>query len=375
MRIVGRKRVRKLLRSVESKLGAGRGTRRSLSRALSNPPLRLPGQDQEFRIALIGAGAVARGHAKGLLSLDRIRIVGVAELNRERLSRFAADLGIPGAACFTDAEAMLQTVKPLHLVHVTTTAPNRVQLGRLALNAGVRCILLEKPIDVSLREARAFIAASEAAGATVAINYTRRWSLMYAGPKRWIERGVIGEVRSIACLLGKADLAMNASHYFDLARFLFESDPEWLVSHLDPVQGVNKRGAEYHDPPGYCLAAFENGARAFFDFSADLRLKNPSVVIKGTRGQIIIDEQTSTAWVTARGQRTIALPLPLKSVDRTVRSAVVELLGGRPPAATAVDGVKALEMIIAAHLSSRNGGAAVRFPLSDEEAEIGIVFP
>ncbi len=34
-------------------------------------------------------------------------------------------------------------------------------------------------------------------------------------------------------------------------------EPEWVVAHLDPLDGAQPRGASFEDPAGFCLFSFK----------------------------------------------------------------------------------------------------------------------
>ncbi|MFN3647997.1 MAG: Gfo/Idh/MocA family protein [Armatimonadota bacterium] len=333
-------------------------------------------RDHSVRVAVIGAGSQGIAQCRGLASIPGVEIAGIADLNPDRLQLAGKALQLSPKVCFTDAEEMLRGAAPLDLVSIATTAPTHVLLGSLALGAGARCILLEKPMDVSLAAARAFTRQCESAGVRLAINYSRRWLVDHRAVRRALAAGLIGTPRSLAITIGKGELAMHASHYFDLSRFLLDSEPAWVQAHLEPIAEENIRGAQYTDPSGHCTIGFQNGARAFIDFSSDLVNKDPFITVKGTQGQITIDEQRLFWTMQSRSQRTWTFPFAedLRSATTFPRVAA-ELLSGERPACTGHDGAVALEMILGAHLSDRHQSQVVRFPLSDEDADLGIVFP
>ncbi len=341
-------------------------------------PARLRGlsSSKTFRVGVIGAGAQGIAQCQGLKSIKGIEVAGLAEVNAERLKKAADSLGLAEAARYSSAKELLEQGGALDMVSIATTAPYHVKLGRQVLQAGVKRILLEKPVDNSLKEARAFRDECAAAGVTLAVNYSRRWMIDYQSIKRCLKQNFIGEPRSISVMLGKGELAMHGSHYFDLCCFLFDSAPASAFSQLEPIQETNLRGAQYQDPSGFCLFVFQNGARAFIDFSSDLTLKDPFITIKGTLGRITIDEPRQFWTLQSRSQRVWTIPFvePLKS-SVTFARVVTEILSESPGAATGADGVMALEMVIAAHLSQRRGNQMVKFPISDDEAEIGLEFP
>jgi predicted dehydrogenase len=338
-------------------------------------PARLPGisADKDFRVVVIGAGAQGIAHCQGMKSVKGIEICGLADINQERLQRAANFLGLAQHCRFTDAEQMLEQAAPLDLVCVATTAPSHVKLGRLALKHGVKRILLEKPIDTSLKDARAFDEECRAAGVQLVVNYSRRWALDYRAIKRCIKQNYIGEPRSISVNVGKGELAMHGSHYFDLCRYLLNSEPLWTLSKLEPVTEVNIRGVDFDDPSGFCLFGFENGARSYIDFSSDLINKDPFVTINGTSGRITVDEHRKSWTLQSRSQRIWNFPFaePLKS-SLLFSRVVAEVLSNKAPASGGADGIAALEMIIAARLS---GQQTISFPLSSEESALNVEFP
>ncbi len=323
------------------------------------------------RVAVIGAGRQGLAQCEGFKAIKGVEIVGLADLNAESLRACAKKVGLPASALFEDAETMLREAAPIDLVCVATTAPSHIALGYLALKAGVKRILLEKPMATSLREARAFADDCRAANVSLAINHSRRWSLDYRGIKRCIARNTIGEPRSIAITIGKGELGMHATHYFDVCRYLLDSDPAWLMSHLDPVGEVNIRGAQYHDPSGHCLIGFQNGARVFVDFSADLGAKDPYLTIKGTLGRITIDELRGTWSLQSRSQRVWEFQFAEQFKSSVLFSRVAaDLLSDAEPASNGDDGVMALEMVVAAHLSHDRRGQQINFPVPDTEADV-----
>lgn len=341
-------------------------------------PARLRGAaaSKTFRVGVIGVGPQGVAQCQGMQAVRGIEIAGIADINPARLAPAGARLGLPANVCFDDASRMLEETVPLDLLCVATTAPSHVTLGRLAVRSGTKRILLEKPIDISLGAARGFVAECCTVGIPLAVNYSRRWMPDYLAIKKCIAKGMIGEPRSLAIILGKGEVAMHGSHFFDLSRFLLESEPEWVVAHLEPNHSANPRGPHFEDPSGFCLFSFRNGARAYFDFSSDLKFKDPFLTIKGTLGRITIDEIRQFWTLQSRSQRVWTVPFTETTKASTLFSRVAaELLSDAPPASGGADGVAALEMILAVHLSHRRGHQPVNLPLASGEADFGLVFP
>jgi len=339
------------------------------------PQLAGRSRSKSFRVGVVGAGAQGIAQSQGLKALE-IEIAGLAEIDSDRLKKAGDLLHLSQDQLFSSTEQMLARLGPLDLLCVATTAPSHVRLGRLGLKAGAKRVLLEKPVDISLTDARTFYQECLAAGVTLAVNYSRRWMLDYQAIERCIQGGFIGEARSISVMLGKGNLAMHASHYFDLCCFLFRSPPAGVVSRLEPIEEPNVRGAEFSDPSGHCLFSFQSGARAFLDFSSDLIAKDPFIVIKGTAGRITIDEPREFWTLQSQSNRTWTIPFVDSLKSSRLFSRVAAQILSRPEGEICdSDGLRALEMVLGAHLSQKRGNELVTFPLPDVEADLGVVFP
>jgi predicted dehydrogenase len=333
--------------------------------------------DKRHKVAVIGMGNQGIAQCQGFMMIKGVTIAGIADINAERLNTAKNKFKLPDDTVFADAATMLKSIGEVSLVSIATTAPYHIQLGRLALEHGAKCIMLEKPVDISLTESKKFKDECIAAGVKLFVNYSRRFTIDHRSIKRVIDKGYIGDVKSISFEIGKGELAMIGSHYFDFSRMILsDKKPSTVEARLEPLLGENRRGGNYTDPFGYCLFIFENGERAYFDFSSDLEVKDSQVFIKGTKGYIFIDETNMNWNIQVRGQKLWSVPFaePMKSSVMFSRSAAAAL-SGKDPYCTVDDGIAALEMILGAHLSSSRGGARVSFPLSETDVDMNIVFP
>jgi predicted dehydrogenase len=304
-----------------------------------------------------------------------IEIAGVCDLNQERRSRAVERIGVRPETVFASADEMMRRTGPVDLISVATTAPFHVEVARMCMPHTKR-ILIEKPLDTSLTKARDFHRDLSGGGYMVAVNYSRRWLLDFQAIRRCIEQGAIGDVRSMAIVIGKGELAMHASHYFDLCRFMLRSDPASVISRLEPIRDPNARGSEYQDPSGFAMMQFHNGARAYIDFSSDLERKDPSILIKGTHGTIGIDEQQLVWILTSLSRRSWTVPFagPMSSAIM-FRRVLVQSLTEPVAKSTFEDGLKALEMIYGAHLSSSRSGEPISLPLPNNQPDLKVRFP
>ena len=105
---------------------------------------------EPIRVAVIGAGKMARLHLQALLRVRTPHAVVAVCDTQESAARELA--GLAGATPYTSLADLLREASP-HLVHVCTPAGAHFEPARAALDAGAH-IFVEKPFVESEREAR-----------------------------------------------------------------------------------------------------------------------------------------------------------------------------------------------------------------------------
>ena len=174
------------------------------------------------RVAVIGLGRMGVRHLEAVSKVG-MTIVGVADIaeaaRRAAATRFAVD----GSGCHADGVEMLRSVRPDAVV-IATTAPSHAPLVVAAAEAGVRHILCEKPMAVSLTEADEMIAACKRSGSMLAINHQMRFMEQYTLVKDLTGSNELGPLVSILVAASNFGLAMNACHYFEMFRYLCDAE-------------------------------------------------------------------------------------------------------------------------------------------------------
>src|SRR5438445_8713098 len=107
------------------------------------------------RSVLVGCRGRAQSKALGIAANpDRFKLVALCDQDDARLGPLAATLGISRG--YADAEAMLAAERPDVLCFATPPAV-RLQLVELGVRHGVKAIAFEKPLALSLAEARRIV--------------------------------------------------------------------------------------------------------------------------------------------------------------------------------------------------------------------------
>ena len=327
-----------------------------------------------FLVAVIGAGNQGRDLCRGMLALHGAELTAVADRSNEALVRLRAQVSVPQTRLYNDAQKLLQS-ESVDLVCIATNTPSHVPIACMAVETGVRRLLVEKPIGTCPAGARQLVEMCAEEGVTLAVNHSRRWSLDYTAMKRYIAAGRIGPVRHVYVAFGSGGLAMNGVHFIDLMRFFIGGDISWAIGFLDQVTEPNKRGNEYYDPGGYGLLHFSNGARGFIDLSQDLLRKDAFLVVKTAYSRIEVDER-ARQWVLVSQDGRYSIPFVDATSPAGYASRVVaELLSGDTPRSSGADGVAALETVIAMHLSHAQNHQPIALPLNVEQQLTRIPFP
>lgn len=147
----------------------------------------------KLKIGIIGTGGVAKAHARHYAKFpDQAEVVAGADIIPGKSAEFMREMNLPGAQAFDSAEEMLNKTK-LDAVSVCTYAATHAECAILALGHGLP-VLLEKPMCVTLDEAKAIIAAEKKSGKFVTVGFQPRYDPNLRRVKEIIESGRLGKV-------------------------------------------------------------------------------------------------------------------------------------------------------------------------------------
>lgn len=103
---------------------------------------------------------------------------------------------------------------------VSLCTPPALHADQVQRCAGrVRAVICEKPLSVTAVEAEGAVAACEAAGTWLAVNYYKRFAARIPAARRALAEGRVGRVKIVNALFS-GPLDAVGSHMFDLLRFL-----------------------------------------------------------------------------------------------------------------------------------------------------------
>lgn len=124
-------------------------------------------------LGLIGSGRIAQAHLKAAANLpSRVRAVSIAGRRLEQAEATARSFGIPNAV---DDYRRLLSDPAVDAVLVATPNDSHASIVCEAAQAG-KHILVEKPMALETQSAEAMVRAAEAAGVTLMVAQSRRFS-------------------------------------------------------------------------------------------------------------------------------------------------------------------------------------------------------
>jgi UDP-N-acetylglucosamine 3-dehydrogenase len=134
-----------------------------------------------LRVGVIGVGVMGSNHARVLAELPGVKLVGVADPDRNCCDQVARSLG---CASLRDAADLIRR----GVDAVTIAAPTHLHRD-IAIDCAARGIhvMVEKPIASTVEESRAIVAAARRAGVTLMVGHVERFNPAVQSIKRAIK--------------------------------------------------------------------------------------------------------------------------------------------------------------------------------------------
>lgn len=323
-----------------------------------------------MKSALIGLGRMGLRHLDNLLALQ-LDIVGLGDPLREARTMAREKSRIPNEALFADPYKLIKCCRP-ELLLISTTAPAHADLTCKAAESGVKLILCEKPMATSIADARRMIDACSQHGSLLAINHPMRFMEIYSHPRALLASSAYGGLRSVHIAGGNFGLAMNASHYLEMFRYMTGETPDSVQAWFSDEKVPNPRGEQFEDRAGSLRITTPGGVRLTLDASSD-QGHGLCVNYTARHGQIHINELTGQMNWTLRQEKFRDLPttrygmpsedgalqlVPADAVKPSLGVLQALIAGDNYP--TGEQGLSVIRALAAAHVSAEEGGRVVR---------------
>jgi predicted dehydrogenase len=121
---------------------------------------------------VIGLGDISTLHLAAIQGLPGAELVAVCDVDPGRAAAAAERLGV---AAFTDIATLFAEARP-DVVHICTLHSEHAAAAIAALDAGIRHVILEKPVARDPQQAAAVVAAAQRSTAKIAVCFQNRYN-------------------------------------------------------------------------------------------------------------------------------------------------------------------------------------------------------
>lgn len=322
------------------------------------------------RWGLIGASTIAKEWVIGAIRATGGEIVSVMSTDAARGKAYADAQGI---AKSVTTLADLVNDPEIDAVYISTTNELHRDQALAAAKAG-KHILCEKPLAMSLEDARGMVKAAKNAGVVMATNHHLRNAATHGAMRAAIKAGRIGQPLSARVFhavylpphlqgwrldkpeAGGGVILDITVHDADTLRFVLDANPVEAIA-FSQAGGMGKAGLE---DAVMGVLRFENGVIAQFHDGFTTKYAETGLEVHGTEGSLIgrnVMSQRAAGTVTLRdanGEQD--LPLDHRNLYETALAAFHAAIAGKgQPSATGKDGVWSLATGLAVVEAARTG--------------------
>jgi predicted dehydrogenase len=345
---------------------------------------------------IIGCGMIANFHCKAVADIRNAQVAACFDTRPEAADRLAAQVG---CRAYHDLDAMLAD-PDVHVVTIGTPSGAHMEPALAAAKAG-KHVIVEKPLEVTLKRCDAIIKACQASGVVLATIFPSRFHESSQLLKRAVDQGRFGRLtigdayvkwfrtqqyydsgawRGTWALDGGGALMNQAIHSVDLLLWLMGPVVE-VTAHTATL--AHER-IEVEDVAMATLR-FANGALGVIEATTAAypgALKR--IEIHGSGGSAVLEEEDLKAWSfakpTARDKALLermagktqtgggaADPAAIGHHGHTAmfKDVLKAIAGGAPPQIDGSEGRRSVEVILAIYKAAETG-RSVALPLSGD---------
>lgn len=340
-----------------------------------------------FKIGLIGCGFATRDrHLPALQRVAEAEVIALADVDPDSLNHVADHWRVPRR--YLSAGELIKD-RAVEAVAVCVPAAAHVEVALAAVDAG-KHVFVEKPLALSLDDAHLLVERARRSSVKVMVGFNLRWHRLVRQARTLVGRGAIGSIQCVHSVfsdsmceqsglrewrlrrdLGGGALFEKAVHHFDLLRFLLEDEFEEVYAHSRRGRGEDETVSVITRMRSGVLATLlvsdatsvnneitlygESGALHVDCYRSDgLRLSSltdlPGAPLTRLRRMIAAAKQLGTSVAEIRNGGAFNA-----TYEAEWRHFIGAIRGDKAPACTLNDGLRALEIVVAATQSASLG--------------------
>lgn len=313
---------------------------------------------------IVGTGRIAGSQvAPAITASPGSRLACVVSRDQGRAAEFAR---VHGAAAAHDDYAKMLADPAVEAVYIATPNALHPQQVTAAARAG-KHVLCDKPLALTVADARRCAAECQAAGVRLGIMFQTRCYDGMADAARLVSEGAIGDVtvaevtmsagrnlprgwRTDPALAGLGTLNNIGVHAFDLLRYLLGSEVSEVVAMTGAEPGYRV------DTTALALLRFGCGTLGYVSANQSVPHARDDIVLYGTRGRILgrnlsrPGREGTLSVLAADGEATY----PARTGDgyrRVIEAFAAAVRDGRDPSPSGEDGVRSVQLTTAIALA------------------------
>ncbi|EXY04987.1 Gfo/Idh/MocA family oxidoreductase [Bacillus cereus] len=330
-----------------------------------------------LKVGIIGCGSIAQHrHLPEYEANPYVQIVAVCDSNKKRAKEIANKYGVN---MYTDYNELIN-YEELDAVSVCTPNHLHAAISIAALQAGIH-VLCEKPIATSKADAEMMIGAAEKSGKKLMIGHNQRFVASHQKAKQLIKSGAIGKIYSFRTAFGhsgpenwsvdgkeswffkKEEAFLGAMgdlgvHKADLIRYILNEE----ITEVGAFVETSAKTFSNVDDCAVCILKSESGIIGTLAASwSYVSKEDNSTIIYGEKATLRLeDDPTNSLIIQYKNGEVVKYELNKIQSNATVgqsNSHVIEqfvdsVLSNKEPLINGVEGMKSLEVILAAIQSS-----------------------
>jgi myo-inositol 2-dehydrogenase/D-chiro-inositol 1-dehydrogenase len=316
----------------------------------------------KLKIGFLGAGYIAGVHASILARDERVQIAAVHDVVKSRAMQLASSAGAQVAHSVAEVLALCDTI------YINTPNTQHTELAVLAVEER-KHVFCEKPMATSIADARRVLTAAQACKTVFQVGHNRRFAPVYAELKRMLtetqrphsahikmNRGEllkpewVGDPKITGGFLYEPTL-----HLFVMMRFLF--------GEVKTLQAVGSKH-EYEESDDFSvLLTFENGMHATLASSADASWLFPFERVEVFCHHATVVTREMESLVCSEGLEGKHSEFSTHQLSKEEkwgyaqenRAFIDSIMNHKPPAVTASDGFRSVQLVDGVYQSVKTG--------------------
>lgn len=346
-----------------------------------------------MRYAIIGCGRISVNHIAAAIK-NGLEIVALCDTDNEKMDYLVNKFKLPGdVEKYTDYNLMISEQK-IELAAIATESGKHAKIAIDCMNKGIN-VIIEKPIALSMQDARYIVELAEATGLKVCVSHQNRFNKSIVKIREAYNKGRFGKL-----FYGTAHIRWNRGkdyyqqatwrgsweqdggalmnqciHNIDLLRWMMGGEIDEVFAYTD---NLNHSYIQAEDL-GIALIKFRNGAYGIIEGTTDIYPRNleETLYIFGEKGTVKVGGKSVNRIEEWLFNDKIDDSEDIKQEFREdppnvygyghspLYADMIEAIQkNRQPYINAVEGMNAVEVVLAIYKSAQNG-VPIKLPLGD----------